>query len=312
MKNNSIEILEKLVHDNKMELIGVEERINSTMRELKEYDSYITKLSKSDDEFAFLSPRSGVDAGAEVQKKITERAKLKEKYALLLKQEDTLNDTIKKLTIVLREEREKSLALSIEDRDKKRAARLLHDKSMEKILYLINEIKECSQDVTAEPYKVKVQLDMVCNALSHTVDDMHDIAFDLHPSSFGHVSLHDFFDKKIELLATTKKFDFDTLIEDVSCETISTVISIYHIMNELLLNIEKHAKAKNIKFFAVNRDGQYVIDITDDGVGFNFKEENFKEGLTMMRDRIDILGGTFTPNSILNCGTSIHIEIPLN
>ena len=94
--------------------------------------------------------------------------------------------------------------------------------------------------------------------------------------------------------------------------------SIFYIIAEALINIRKHAQAKNIvASLDCNELNELVIDIKDDGKGFDVKEAQAsssgfgKWGLMSMRQRAISLGGVLTINSIPNQGTEILVKIPL-
>ena len=79
-------------------------------------------------------------------------------------------------------------------------------------------------------------------------------------------------------------------------------------------NIFKHAKAKQVTI-DINYDKEdIVVLIEDDGVGFSLekikKESNTGFGLSIMKERAQLLGGTFVIESEENVGTILSVRIP--
>ncbi len=91
--------------------------------------------------------------------------------------------------------------------------------------------------------------------------------------------------------------------------------AIFRIFQEAVNNIIKHSKAKNASFQINKFDGELVIVIEDDGVGFELNKKNISNklngiGLIGMNERILAFNGTFTINTQPGAGTEILIEIP--
>lgn len=91
-------------------------------------------------------------------------------------------------------------------------------------------------------------------------------------------------------------------------------IKIYNIIEELVNNILKHSKAKNATINLIERNGdKLLIQIIDDGKGFDIKRAKRKDGLGLshIEARIKIMKGVFNINSKRGEGTSIFISVPI-
>lgn len=100
-------------------------------------------------------------------------------------------------------------------------------------------------------------------------------------------------------------FDIPTDID----QTIS--LSIYRIIQEIINNAIKHAKANEI-LLQLNQEGdEIVIHIEDDGIGFNVKGNYKSMGLKNIKSRVNYMKGTIEIDSRINEGTSyfIHLKI---
>lgn len=87
---------------------------------------------------------------------------------------------------------------------------------------------------------------------------------------------------------------------------------IYRIIQELVNNAIKHAKAKEIIIQFVEEENTYHILVEDDGIGFDTEKINLQKsaGLHNLNSRIEFLKGKLSINSDLNLGTSIEFYIP--
>lgn len=94
----------------------------------------------------------------------------------------------------------------------------------------------------------------------------------------------------------------------------SLEISIFRIIQELVTNIIKHAKASEAAIHITNHDSILNIMVEDNGKGFNLNEvikSNKGMGLSNIDKRVDLLNGTMTIESDINKGSTFIIDIPL-
>jgi len=91
--------------------------------------------------------------------------------------------------------------------------------------------------------------------------------------------------------------------------------NIYRIMQEALNNVAKHSDAMHVSILLHTRPDSITLVVEDDGCGFDAERTRDTSGLhgfglIGMRERTELLGGTFAIESG-ETGTSIHVRIPL-
>ncbi len=98
---------------------------------------------------------------------------------------------------------------------------------------------------------------------------------------------------------------------------ISKGLILYRALQEALTNIIKHSNAKNIQVSikhgimeSKNIDSYTVLEIVDDGVGFDNASQNLGLGLIGMRERVLNSNGEFKIDSKKKIGTRIWMKIP--
>ncbi|MEK6753706.1 MAG: sensor histidine kinase [Chloroflexota bacterium] len=95
---------------------------------------------------------------------------------------------------------------------------------------------------------------------------------------------------------------------------LSVKITLFRILQESLANGFKHAPQASQQVKISSMDDYLLAEISDNGRGFNqsasLAEGRF--GLVGMRERVEILGGTFELKSAPNNGTFIRARLPLN
>ncbi len=88
-------------------------------------------------------------------------------------------------------------------------------------------------------------------------------------------------------------------------------INLYKIIQEAVQNSIKHSSAKNILVNFEKQDKQLLIQIIDDGKGFEIKSKHKGIGLKNMKSRVKKMGGNLKIDSTIAKGTCISIFLPL-
>jgi signal transduction histidine kinase len=85
---------------------------------------------------------------------------------------------------------------------------------------------------------------------------------------------------------------------------------IYRIVQEALHNCVQHSGAHIVKVTVRQESGRILLDIDDDGRGFNAREERGM-GLLGIEERVSYLGGTFAVESAPGHGAHLSITLPV-
>lgn len=86
---------------------------------------------------------------------------------------------------------------------------------------------------------------------------------------------------------------------------------LFRIVQEVLQNSIKHARAKNIEIKIKEDTGLLTIYIADDGTGFDDAAVKQSVGILNIKKRTYLLGGTVEWHSSITSGTSVTIQLPV-
>jgi len=92
-------------------------------------------------------------------------------------------------------------------------------------------------------------------------------------------------------------------------------LALFRISQEALMNTAKHANAKTVTITLGNDPDKVRFTVADDGKGFTPPSMSHPQdaagwGMTIMRERAELVGGHFTFDSLPGQGTTITVEIP--
>jgi signal transduction histidine kinase len=95
--------------------------------------------------------------------------------------------------------------------------------------------------------------------------------------------------------------------------TTTTLRQIFYVYREALNNIERHSQAAHVHVSLFWHPHSLKIQIQDDGQGFDLTELETADhlGLSIMQERIEIVGGEVLIDSTIGQGTQITLDIPL-
>ena len=91
---------------------------------------------------------------------------------------------------------------------------------------------------------------------------------------------------------------------------------LYRVTQEALHNVAKHAAANHVSVMVQGRAAELVLLIEDDGRGFSADDTRGRSqdsglGLTSMRERAALVGGSLTVESAVGQGTSIYLRVAI-
>ena len=316
MIERSYNLLNELLTCLKQELFEINAKIQCNLLYIKEEDTCIKSLQESDSEdFKMFSPRSLNSLQKdEIAKANLRKADYQKQNEDLEEKKSVIESKVKIIEEILKQESHNLTALHVQEEDRKRIARDLHDTALQNLTHLIHKIELCGLYIDEDPIKAKLELSVIGVGLKETVNEIRNTIYDLRPMTFDDLGFKAGLERLLENINENNEYTIVSDIDDVSCENNQTIISIYRVVQESLNNIYKHAEADRIEFRCKMKSDVCVIDIIDNGKGF-FDEKNKVDerhfGLTLMNERVELLNGMINIDSVMGEGTKIHIEIPL-
>jgi signal transduction histidine kinase len=89
-------------------------------------------------------------------------------------------------------------------------------------------------------------------------------------------------------------------------------MALFHICQEALANIAKHAKAKQVDISLWSTEARVLMEIHDNGKGFEMETTNASigHGLANMQTRARSVGGDVDISSVMGEGTTVLAWVP--
>jgi two-component system sensor histidine kinase DegS len=91
-------------------------------------------------------------------------------------------------------------------------------------------------------------------------------------------------------------------------------LAVYRVLQEALQNVHKHAQAAAVGIVWQKSAGNWVLHVTDDGVGFDLVKAARRAksvGLLSMRERASLIGGSLQIQSSPGKGSAVTLQLPV-
>lgn len=192
-----------------------------------------------------------------------------------------------------------------EEQERTRLARELHDGLVSRVTGLKMNVERLARDhQQAELSNVALDLESVITELRHT-------AHNLEPSILKNYGLEEAIQQfclKMESPETKISF-YSNGLSGLTDKNIQ--LSVFRIVQELIGNAVRHAKASNILLQGSFDNKLLIIEMEDNGVGFDRSSVNKGMGLNNLEARVKSIQGTLKIESTPGMGTHIYMECQL-
>ncbi|MBF0342718.1 MAG: HAMP domain-containing protein [Nitrospirae bacterium] len=206
--------------------------------------------------------------------------------------------------------------LTAHEEERKRLSMEIHDGIGQTLSALKLNLMIIERDINDGRTVQPTLISNVVKEISTGIDELRSIILELRPTYYlsnldmGEIFI--FYAKKFE-----HRFAIKVTVTVIKSMEISAVIkdNLFRVFQEALHNIYKHAGANNIEVQLDCDNNMLILSISDNGVGFDTSknQDSHKEGLGIltMRERTELLDGTFTMESSPDSGTTILIKVPV-
>lgn len=213
---------------------------------------------------------------------------------------------------------EKIRSLEIQEIERKRISMELHDTTVQNLTTLIHKTELCLKLMDRDLVRAKLEMQTMKDTLRMTINELREMIYHLRPMSIDDIGL------VATLQRVVKQNELEnspvTLKLNVINKEIPTIpvvnITLFRVIQEALQNTKKYANATEFKITLIYEEDQIRLFLRDNGVGFDIAEMDDKEknkhfGLSIMKERIDLLSGFINMESEKDKGTEIQIEVPI-
>lgn len=345
MKKESVKKLQNMYTELQDERDRIQKQFDQNVNRIKEIDLYLKSIyEKEDSDFKVFSPRNVENVFKDT---IEENKKEKESlennnknyYQKIAKLDSYLFALNEALPSSCKKERENSIdnllgdsiinglnasahvslderlnIISIQEEERQRIARDLHDASLQNLAHLVHKIELGSLYIDKDPIQAKLELAAVSKNLKEIIEDIRNTIYDLRPMTFDDLGFKETVERLCDSLKQKSDMNIVSDIDEVQIHNDIELMTIYRIIQECCSNAINHSGGTEVVIKLRNLPSMYKISIRDNGKGFVLSDVKGKKehhyGLTILNERVKLLNGTLSIDYVPDEGTTITIEIP--
>ncbi len=196
--------------------------------------------------------------------------------------------------------------------DRERIAKELHDGVIQ-ALFAVGMNLQATEANAGDPEAVRARLNGAVDGIDMAIRDLRNYIFGLRPGILADrqldQALHQLVEEFQEKSGVVTAVEID---ERVAAQFGNTATQLVQVTREALSNVARHAQATTCRVSLVQRDESAVLEIDDDGHGFQpGRGRSRGQGLRNMRERVEAIGGAFSLESSPAEGTTVRIQLPL-
>ncbi|MRI35032.1 histidine kinase [Endozoicomonas sp. OPT23] len=202
-------------------------------------------------------------------------------------------------------------SLQVQVTQRRQFARELHDGINQLMVSIKLRINLVHKKWNNEPL-AKEHLGKAAEMLDMAIQEVRRVSHDLRPILLDDLGLRAALDTLMTELTERSDVQVKSDIRLPDYHLPDTIeITLYRIVQEALTNIEKHAGAATVSLKLWQDRNHVYLELHDDGVGFDELIDSKGIGLSNMRERAELLGGSFDLYTSSMTGTRIRTVLNL-
>ena len=202
---------------------------------------------------------------------------------------------------------------SVREEERKHLARELHDELGQYLLALRMQISVLNIEYGAGNRALETKAQSMIGLVDSTIKTVRNVVTTLRPVELDMgmlAALEWLVGEFVEQTGVPCELHSD-VTEILLCERSTTAI--FRIAQEALRNVVRHANATKAEVCFKQQDGNYILEVQDDGTGFDPSvKKSGSFGLVGIRERVLMLDGEVSVTTTLGEGSTIRVHVPVS
>jgi PAS domain S-box-containing protein len=203
--------------------------------------------------------------------------------------------------------------LTAQENERKWIAQELHDSIGQTLAAAKFSLERKTSQMDIQKAPPGILLENILSLIQNGIDEARTIMMNLRPSildDLGILATINWFCREFQRIYSHLQIHRDIRVEEKDIPSHLKIV-IFRILQEGMNNVSKHSRAKAV-FLSLNKTPQTIeLEIRDNGLGFSIETAPRGLGLTSMKERAELSGGTFVLEAAGGQGTRLRASWPL-
>jgi signal transduction histidine kinase len=189
----------------------------------------------------------------------------------------------------------------------------LHDGVIQSLYGVSLQLEDAGDRLGTEPAAAKKVLDRAVDRLNAAIADLRNYVLGLRPVRGSDRPLTESLPTLAAQARTNAFLDVDVSVSTHAADALDTTgrEAAFYIAADALGNIQRHARARKASVRLFVEDSTVVLEVADDGVGFDYERAVDGHGLRNMRERAFSAGGRLNVQTEPGRGSRVRFEMPV-
>ena len=207
--------------------------------------------------------------------------------------------------------------IEAQENERQRLSRRMHDGPAQRLTNVILQAEICQRLLDTDPARARVELESLKEEVHKTFQKTRTFISDLRPMMLDDLGLFPTLKRYVASWSELSGIQADLTTTGRAHRLAPySEITIFRSIQQLMENAEQHANPSRVQV-TLELDGQMArATVEDDGAGFDLDEVMAAAGarktigIASIVDRVQMLGGSLTFDSVRGRGTKAILEVP--
>lgn len=205
------------------------------------------------------------------------------------------------------------MMINAQEAERQRLSRQMHDGPAQALSNFILQADIAMRLFDIDPERARGELNNLKSSAMSTFQNIRNFIFDLRPMMLDDLGVVPTIRRFVDNFKEQTGLEVSLIVTGVERRLESYIeVLIFRSLQEIMSNVVRHSQASQVKIQVQVDDASVRVSVEDNGKGFDVGQLQNTNGvgLKLIRERVELMGGTFDIDSIVGQGTHLVFQVP--
>lgn len=205
------------------------------------------------------------------------------------------------------------MIVNAQESERQRLSRQMHDGPAQALSNFILQAEIAMRLLSVDVEQARDELNNLKASAMRTFQQVRNFIFELRPMMLDDLGLIPTIRRYAESFKEQSGMEMNLMVSGTESRLEPYIeVMVFRALQELLGNAARYSHATMIKVYVDVGDSLIKVSVDDNGKGFDTEklEQEKSLGLKIIRDRVNMLGGSFDIDASLGKGTRVSFSVP--